>query len=94
MDRPLFCFQGLPVARLLVIPSDLVCQTIIHQTTRDDSIRSLLSKMDEVYTFLVKAELRDIESMKTLIERICQQTLECSYFIREYSQNKKFRELT
>ena len=94
MDRPLFCFQGLPVARLLVVPSDLVSQMIIDQTTRDDSICSLLSKMDEVYTFLVKAELRDIESMKTLIERICQQTLECSYFIREYSQNKKFRELT
>jgi len=39
---------------------------IIDQTTRDDSICSLLSKMDEVYTFLVKAELRDIESMKAV----------------------------
>jgi len=71
-----------------------ICQAIIDQMTRDDTVRCLLSKIDEVYTFLVKAELRDIKSMKTVIERICQQTLECSYFIREYSQNKKFRELT
>ena len=31
--------------------------------------------------------------MKTVVERICYQTLECSYFIREYSQNKNFRKL-
>lgn len=67
---------------------------IIAQTTRDDAVRSLLSKMDEVYTFLMKEELRDIESMKTVVERICYQTLECSYFIREYSQNKGFRMLS
>jgi hypothetical protein len=50
--------------------------------------------MTEVYTFLTKAELRDIESMKAVVERICYQTLECSYFIRQYSQNKKFRKFT
>jgi hypothetical protein len=50
--------------------------------------------MSEVYTFLTKAELRDIECMKAVVERICHQTLECSYFIRQYSQNKKFRKFT
>ena len=50
--------------------------------------------MHGVYTFLTGAELRDIEFMKTVVERICHQTLECSYFIREYSQNKKFRKNT
>jgi hypothetical protein len=64
---------------------------IIDQTIRDDSVCALLSKMNEVYNFLMKEELRDIESMKAVVERICHQTLECSYFIREYSQNKKFR---
>lgn len=67
---------------------------VIDQTTRDNSVRSLLSKMNEVYTFLMKEELRNIESMKTVVERICYQTLECSYFVREYSQNKKFRKLS
>ena len=66
---------------------------IIDQTNRDNRVRSLVSKMNEVYTFLVKEELRDIESMKTVVEHICYQTLECSYFIREYSQNKNFRKL-
>ena len=67
---------------------------IIDQRTRDNSVHSLLSKMNEVYTSLMKEDLRDIESMKTVVERICYQTLECSYFIREYSQNKNFRKLT
>ena len=66
---------------------------IIDQTIRDNSVYSLLSKMNEVYAFLIKEELRDIDSMKTVVERICYQTLECSYFIREYSQNKNFRKL-
>lgn len=71
-----------------------VYQMIIDQMRRDSSVRSLLSKMNEVFTFIMKEELRDIQSMKTVVERICHQTLECSYFIREYSQNKNFRELT
>ena len=81
------------IPHLLVNLTIYIYQMIIDQTTRDDSVRSLLSKMNEVYSFLVKEELRDIESMKTVVERICYQTLECSYFIREYSQNKNFRKL-
>ncbi|KAF8342414.1 WD40 repeat-like protein [Amanita rubescens] len=66
-------------------------KTIIDQVNRDDSIRSLLLKMDEVYTFLTGEELQRIESMKSVVECITHQTLECSYFIREYSKNEKFR---
>jgi len=66
---------------------------IIDQVNRDNSIESLLLKMNEVYTFLTGEELRRIESMKTIVERITRQTLECSYFIREYSKNEKFRML-
>ena len=49
--------------------------------------------MDEVYTFLMGEELRRIESMKAVVECIAHQTVECSYFIREYSKNEKFRML-
>ena len=49
--------------------------------------------MDEVYTFLTKKELRDIESMEIVVGRITLQTLECSYFIQEYAKNEKFRKL-
>ncbi|PPQ90302.1 hypothetical protein CVT25_013271 [Psilocybe cyanescens] len=70
---------------------DKIATAIIDQEIRDDSILSLLRKMNEVYTFLTDNKLRDIESMKSVVERICHQTLECSYFIREYSTNQKFR---
>ena len=49
--------------------------------------------MDEVYTFLTKKELRDLESMEIVVGRISLQTLECSYFIQEYAKNEKFRKL-
>jgi hypothetical protein len=66
---------------------------IIDQVNRDDSIKSLFLKMDEVYTFLTGEELRRIKFMKAVVECITRQTLECSYFIREYSKNEKFRML-
>jgi hypothetical protein len=49
--------------------------------------------MNEVYTFLTEEELWHMEFMKIFVERITRQTLECSYFIREYSKNEKFRSL-
>ena len=66
---------------------------VIDQVNRDKSIGSLLLKMDKVYTFLTRKELRDIDSMKIVVERITLQTLECSYFIQEYAKNEKFRKL-
>ena len=66
---------------------------IIDQVNRDESIRSLLRKMNEVYSFLLGEELSRIKSMTIVVERITRQTLECCYFIREYSKNEKFRML-
>ena len=54
---------------------------VICQTNRDNDVGSLLTKMNEVYTFLTQAELQDIKSMK-IVACICKQTLECSYFIQ------------
>ena len=68
-------------------------QKIIDQKNRDAAVCSLLSKMNEVYAILTKAGLRDIQSIKEVVERISQQTLECSYFIQKYAQNEKFRKL-
>ena len=49
--------------------------------------------MDEVYTFLMGEELRRVESMKVVVECIIRQTLECFYFVQEYSKDEKFRTL-
>ena len=94
MDYPLFRFQG-PAISLSHQPCNLIyeLQAIIDQANRDDSIRTLVSKMNEVYTFLTQAELNAIEFMKAIVERITRQTVECSYFIQTYCGNQKFREL-
>ena len=93
MDYPLFCCQGL--ANVLHWSHNLIygLQIIIEQAHLDVSVCKLLSKMNEVYTFLTTAELKAIESMKTIVERITHQTLECSYFIQAYCANEKFRKL-
>ena len=94
VDHPLFGFQGL--ANALHWSYNLIfrCQIIIDQANRDDSVGTLLSKMDHVYTFLTSAELEAIKSMKTIVERITRQTVECSYFIQAYCGNQKFRKST
>ena len=78
----------------LVTQSNQQLQIIIDQANRDDSVRALLSKMDQVYIFLTTAGLNDIKAMKATVDRITRQTLECSYFIQAYYGNQKFRKLT
>ena len=94
VDYPVFCFRGLAIA--LRWSRNLIygLQIIIEQAHLDISVCELFSKMNEVYTFLTTAGLNDIRSMKVIIQRIAHQTLECSYFIRAYCANQKFRELT
>jgi len=94
MAYPLVCFQGLAIA--LHRSRNLIfgLQTFIGQVHLDVSVRDLVSKMDEVYTFLTTVELKAIDSMKTVVDSITHQTLECSHFIQAYCANQKFRELT
>ena len=94
MDYPLFCCQGLANTPRWSHNLTYGLQIIIEQAHLDVSVCELLSKMNEVYTFLTTAELKVIESMKTIVERITHQTLECSYFIQAYCANQKFRKLT
>ena len=94
VDYPLFCFQGLAAAHYRARNLIYGLQVIIEQVHLDASICALLSKMNEVYTFLTTAELNDITSMKTIVERITHQTVQCSYFIQAYCVNQKFRKWT
>jgi hypothetical protein len=66
-------------------------QTIIAQKDRDDSIHGLAEIMADTYAFVHLAEpLKKIDSQKSIILSLAQQTLECSYFIRDYAKNKDF----
>ena len=93
VDHPLFCFQGLAVALHRTCNLIYRSQIIIDQANRDDSVCELLSKMNDVYRFLTAAELKAIESMRAIVERIALQTVQCSYFVQAYCTNQKFREL-
>jgi hypothetical protein len=46
--------------------------------------------MNEVYTFLTKEGMEQIKEMETVVEQISKQTVECAYFIQEYSRYKHF----
>ena len=94
VDYPLFCFQGLANALCWSHNLNYQLQIILEQAHLDVSVCELLSKMNEVYTFLTTAELNTIESMKATVERITLQTVQCSYFIQAYCANQKFRKLT
>jgi hypothetical protein len=53
----------------------------------------LLQKLDEVYGFITQDDnLAKIESMRNVVGKIAQQTLECARFIRDYSETKNFCE--
>ncbi|KXN81645.1 hypothetical protein AN958_04067 [Leucoagaricus sp. SymC.cos] len=65
-------------------------QKVTEQVELDDSVCSLVVKMDETYTFLISEGMEQIEGMKTVVRRISEQTLECAYFIQAYLKNKPF----
>ncbi|PPQ73248.1 hypothetical protein CVT26_015058 [Gymnopilus dilepis] len=63
---------------------------ITKQAERDESVGRLLVKMTEVYTLLNEADLKKLKSMESVLDRISHQTIECSFFIAEYSRTDKF----
>jgi hypothetical protein len=94
MVYPLFCCQGLAIA--LRGPHTLIhkLQMLIAQAELDGSVGALLSKMNEVHTFLTTAGLEAIQSMESTVENISYQTVQCTYFIQAYCGDQKFRKLT
>ena len=61
------------------------------QKERDKAIDHLVEVMNDVYSFVQEAEpLKNIISHKQIVAVISQQTIECAYFIRDYSINENF----
>ena len=51
-----------------------------------------METVDDVYTFILAAEPTSaIESHPGILEDLSAMTLECTYFIRDYSVDEKFR---
>ncbi|KIM84471.1 hypothetical protein PILCRDRAFT_384410 [Piloderma croceum F 1598] len=57
------------------------------QQARDQQILGLLTAMENTYSFVVSAdELKSHPVLQDIIEQILKQTIECGYFIQEYTQ--------
>jgi hypothetical protein len=66
-------------------------QIILAQTVRDQSVQSLLERLEQIYDFMSQKDtLGLISSKRHIAGRIAQQTLECAGFIRDYSEKKGF----
>ncbi|KAG2365664.1 hypothetical protein BDR07DRAFT_625260 [Suillus spraguei] len=80
-----------PYAKVALGILSAASKIILAQTERDDSVQSLLEKLEQVYVFMSQDDtLSKIPSQRTIVERIAQQTLECARFIRDYSERKSF----
>jgi hypothetical protein len=66
----------------------MVSQAVTRQHELDKDVIALLEKMNGIYKFILSAEtLKMVEAHRETAQRMCQQTTECSIFIREYTSH-------
>jgi hypothetical protein len=57
------------------------------QQVRDQKILDLVTAMEETYSFTISAnELKKDEKLQDVINQILRQTIECGYFVQEYTR--------
>ncbi|KAG2150643.1 uncharacterized protein EDB93DRAFT_1327918 [Suillus bovinus] len=80
-----------PYAKMALGVLSAASKIILAQTERDQSVQSLLEKLEQLYCFMSQEDtLAQISSQLSIAGRIAQQTLECARFIRDYSEKKSF----
>ncbi|KAG2136500.1 uncharacterized protein EDB93DRAFT_1339417, partial [Suillus bovinus] len=80
-----------PYAKMSLGVLSAAAKIILAQAERDKSVHRLCQKLDQVYGFIIQDDnLFKVDSMRDVIGKIAQQTLECARFIREYSETKSF----
>ncbi|KAF7967197.1 hypothetical protein HWV62_35582 [Athelia sp. TMB] len=67
-------------------------EAIIAQRRSDDAVFHLMETIDDVHSFLSEAERTEtFKKHPKVLEDLSALTLECAYFIRDYTANTKFR---
>jgi hypothetical protein len=57
------------------------------QQERDQRILDLVTTMEDTYSFVASAdELKKNPVLQSVVEQILKQTIECGYFIQEYTR--------
>ncbi|KAG0706911.1 hypothetical protein DFH29DRAFT_94101 [Suillus ampliporus] len=78
-----------PYTKMAFIVLTAVYQVVDAQFARDQSIRRLITVMHDTYSLISGVEeLKRVESQEKTINSLARQTIECSYFIRDYLQNR------
>ncbi|KAG1730829.1 uncharacterized protein EDB91DRAFT_742847 [Suillus paluster] len=78
-----------PYTKMAFMVLTAVYQVVDSQFARDRSIRRLITIMHETYSLISGVEeLKRVESQEKTINSLARQTIECSYFIRDYLQNR------
>ncbi|KAF8181363.1 hypothetical protein K438DRAFT_1976089 [Mycena galopus ATCC 62051] len=60
------------------------------QKERDDKFRGLIHKTTDVFDFLNRMKVADLDGHKQTMKMLALQTTECAYFIRDYTKRKSF----
>lgn len=78
-----------PYTKMAFMVLTAVYHLVNAQLARDRSIIQLITVMHETYTLVSGAEeLKRAESQEKTINSLARQTIECSYFIRDYLQSR------
>ncbi|KAF7967331.1 hypothetical protein HWV62_34689 [Athelia sp. TMB] len=93
------CFVVMAAAKVWRLPLhrlerfiDMASKVIIAQQQRDDAVVHLMETVREAYAFLLDAEPTEtIRKHPKILKDLFALTLECAYFIRDYTADKKFR---
>ena len=74
---------------LVVVPDIyLFDQMVQAQQARDQQILCLVMAMENTYSFVVSADkLKSHPVLQDITEQILKQTIECGYFIQEYTRH-------
>ena len=80
--------EGESISIILVLfPDVYLCNQMVHQQARDQQILDLVRTMESTYSFIVSAaELNSHPPLQDIVEQILKQTIECGYFIQEYTR--------
>ncbi|KAE9386012.1 hypothetical protein BT96DRAFT_891849 [Gymnopus androsaceus JB14] len=74
-----------PYAKAAYSVISMAYKVVVNQLQRDANINCLILAMNDIYSFIKEAEpLQQIESHKTIMACLAQQTTECGYFITAY----------
>jgi hypothetical protein len=73
---------------VVLFPDIYLCDQMVQaEQSRDQRILDLVTAMENTYSFVVSAdELKNHPVLQNIVEQILKQTIECGYFIQEYTR--------